>query len=517
MHTMDRPWDAEHEQPLAVLVFAIAPLWTPHFETEIEIIAGHKARGDHVRVVTCEAELSSCLANPNGLRHFCSTCRSRADRGLDLVSSTADREPLGLARPPAPRCQTIGELLAFHHRGAPLGRGVLASLISTVRDPEPGLDANRDLVDRLSVSAIAVYDAAVAHIEHHKPDLVYVFNGRYATTLPIVEACRAVGVPFVTHEAGYELGTYRLIRDGTVHELDVVKRAMDDVWQSSDLPVATREEIGRAFFTGKRYGGEGDAPEEYRFARAQQAGLTSVDPRGTAERQVAIFNSSEDEFAAAMSFRNPAFEDQMEALEKILAHPWPDSWSFVVRVHPNLQGVDNRQTQRLDALPRKPNVRVIPAGSPVDSYALIEASDVVVTFGSTIGAEAIYWGKPSVLVGRAVWEDLGAYRPRSPDEVMRMIGDPALASGGKRDILRYGYFQRTWSVPFERFEQTSFRTLTFGGEVVRPSHLAQARSLLVQGIEASRRPEQRAELNARLARARRQLSAKVRSAATGKA
>lgn len=513
---MDRPWEGDRGQSRTVLVFAVAPLWTPHFETEIEIIAGHRACGDDVRVVTCEAELPSCLANPDGLSYYCVTCRSRADRGLELVGIGPGRDRLELADPSPPRFETLGELANYRHRGAAIGRGVLSSLISIVRDPEPDLDQHRDLVERLSASAIAVYDAAVLHLERHQPDLVYVFNGRFASTLPMVEACRAAGVSFVTHEAGYELGTYRLIRDGSVHELDVVKQAMDGIWESSDLPVERREEIGRMFFTGKRYGGEGDAPDEFQFARAQRAGNLPAELQVPAERRIAIFNSSEDEFAAIMSFENPVFHDQMEALEEILAHAWPDSWSIVVRVHPNLRGVHNRQTERLEALRLRPNVHVIPADSPVDSYALIDASDVVVTFGSTIGAEAIYWGKPSVLVGRAYWEDIGALRPRSREEVMRTIGDPTLPPADGRDILRYGFFQRRWSVPFERFEQTSFRTLRYGGVVVRPSRLAQVRSLIVQGMEAARQPEHRAEFRSRLVRAGRDVSSKLRGAGAGK-
>ena len=41
-----------------------------------------------------------------------------------------------------------------------------------------------------------------------------------------------------------------------------------------------------------------------------------------------------------------------------------------------------------------PNMTVIPGGSSLSTYALIDRADVVVVWGSTTGAEAVYHGKP---------------------------------------------------------------------------------------------------------------------------
>jgi len=63
----------------------------------------------------------------------------------------------------------------------------------------------------------------------------------------------------------------------------------------------------------------------------------------------------------------------------------------------------------------------------VDSYDIVSAADVVLTFGSTIGIEAAYYGKPSILLGRAVYEDLGScYVPSSHDELMKLLSSSGI-------------------------------------------------------------------------------------------
>ena len=71
-----------------------------------------------------------------------------------------------------------------------------------------------------------------------------------------------------------------------------------------------------------------------------------------------------------------------------------------------------------------PNMTVIPGGSSLSTYALIDRADVVVVWGSTTGAEAVYHGKPVILLGGAVYRELGiTYYPENEDEPMQSRWD----------------------------------------------------------------------------------------------
>jgi hypothetical protein len=89
-------------------------------------------------------------------------------------------------------------------------------------------------------------------------------------------------------------------------------------------------------------------------------------------------------------------------------------------------------------------LHVIPAESPVHSYSLVDASDVVITYGSTVGIEASYAGKVSILMGRAVYEDLDVViKPDSHAEMVEILlsmvkgHNPELPSGRKLGYTKF--------------------------------------------------------------------------------
>ena len=73
-----------------------------------------------------------------------------------------------------------------------------------------------------------------------------------------------------------------------------------------------------------------------------------------------------------------------------------------LRIHPNLTNVPYKYHTDLLKLGEKyPNMTVIPGGSSLSTYALIDRADVVVVWGSTTGAEAVYHDKTVKMYGGA--------------------------------------------------------------------------------------------------------------------
>ena len=121
---------------------------------------------------------------------------------------------------------------------------------------------------------------------------------------------------------------------------------------------------------------------------------------------------------------------------------------FYLRIHPNLKGVSHKAHMELYNLKKYQNITVIPPESQVSSYALMDACDKVVTFGSSTGVEASYWGKPSILVGRSFYEMTGAcYHMKSREQLVSAINHE-LAPKDQVGALKYAYFvlDRTYSV-----------------------------------------------------------------------
>ena len=80
-----------------------------------------------------------------------------------------------------------------------------------------------------------------------------------------------------------------------------------------------------------------------------------------------------------------------------------------VRVHPNLAYKSSREIERWVSFAEKyssANVTFIMHDSEIKTYDLLQNSDFVITYGSTIGVEAAYFEVPSILVSSAFHLDL---------------------------------------------------------------------------------------------------------------
>ena len=144
-----------------------------------------------------------------------------------------------------------------------------------------------------------------------------------------------------------------------------------------------------------------------------------------------------------------------------------------LRIHPNLKNIPragNYQLRKYAALDgRIPNLTIIWPESPIHTYALLDQCRATLTFGSTVGAEACFWKKPSILAGRAIYESLDcAYRPANHDEVIALL----LSDSPPKDelgALKYGYWETCRGTVFRRFKPTGLYTGDFNGRPSRAS------------------------------------------------
>ncbi len=433
-----------------LLVYSPLAIWQPPiYETQLEIVQGYIDDGYDVTVLTCHAHLPTCEANPSHLWSVCTLCRSRAKSGFewlrgrftvaDFLDVTPDqqRRIATIARTPF---RTLEELRSLTVDGSDIGMAVLSSVVSSLRDPNPDLDANRaGIVEGIRAAAV-VHFSIVNHIARLRPDVLLLFNGRIASLRPALRAGQASGVRTVVYEVGGSPDRYLTTTNTYPHDLatlkDVFNSAFDEATETPEekaqiadswyeARIASRPADGMSF-TGKQEAGR--IPE-----RLQTDGL-----------RVGVFISSEDEFVAIDGWKPPLYANQADGVQ------------FVLRVHPNLIGLDNAQTRELAVIARDyPDLYVIEASSPVHTYSLIEAVDIVVTFGSTVAIEAVYLGKPSIMLGRHIFEDMGGViRPPTHEELVAIIrgaisGKPVdVQPGAKQAAIRFGFAQSRVGVPY---------------------------------------------------------------------
>jgi hypothetical protein len=143
---------------------------------------------------------------------------------------------------------------------------------------------------------------------------------------------------------------------------------------------------------------------------------------------LAIFTSSDWEFAA-LEFRpdkefSHELGNQYLVLPRILRDPvFLDRFQLVVRWHPNhVTSGKFEKYQVASIVSSNSHVRHILPSDNQNSYDLVEMADTVLVFGSTIGIESAFMGKPTILIGKASYSGLGAvYEPETYLNLQELI------------------------------------------------------------------------------------------------
>lgn len=455
---------------MKVLIYADDVLGV-HYATNLELAAKHVEHGDEVHLLLCHGDLGSCPSNNVHDRKVCVLCRSKQAAGLanDLMARTQKHvlDLSGYWDLNLPDLQTIEELKKFSLQGINHGMEAASSLISTFRDSKPDMEERRSTARGSLFTAVALYRESLKLLDEIQPGLCYLLNGRRASQMPMVRALREKRIKFFTFEVGHNWKKYILIENTYFHDLEKKKKEIEDYWNNS-TPLAEKERLGHQFYQDRRYGSGDDYPEAM-YKRNQNRGVLpeGFDP---SKRNIAIFNSSEDEFAAVEGYENPVYEDQIEGLSRIAHSADIDpNIRLHLRVHPNLGKINNHQTESIAHLHAK-NLTIIPANANVDSYALMDASEKVLTFGSAMSIESAYAGKPSILMGREPYEAVGAcYTPKSHDEAVKLLNDRDLPALPQLGALKYGYYMVARDIAYEYFDPA---TNTFMGRKLEPGMLA---------------------------------------------
>lgn len=436
-----------------------------HLGTELELLDQSIQAGEDVYILKCNNQFDSCYFNPCHNLLGCAICTARTDRfhqllGIPKSNIFSIEFLLHEIDNIVPTFKSLKELINYEYQGVNIGRGVASSVISLERNYEI-LENDRQvqLINvqfKMALNALLNYRKIIEKIE---PDEVYLFNGRFAEQFPLVEYCRTKKIQFYTYERGANNKKYQLFKNSLPHSIKTRKQIMHALWKEGDERINKR--IAQEWFEAKRAGKNTD-DKNYLGKQKKNKLPKTFNPN---QHNIAIFNSSEDEMKAIGEWENDLYANQNEAIGKIIKScgDLDPNIHFYLRMHPNLGKVDNQQTKELYSL-HADNFTLIPPFDPIDSFALVEACNTSITFGSTIGIEASYWGKPSILFGKSFYDDLDCvYVPSSYDELFKLILERDLQPKSKEHTLKYGYFVNSFGEESINFNFNGKYESTFKG------------------------------------------------------
>jgi hypothetical protein len=331
-----------------------------------------------------------------------------------------------------------------------VGMGVVSSLISLTRDANFDRARHRELAIALGRDAMKLYRLTQELVRANRSDMVVLFNGRVAPARGIRRACEAMGVRYLVHELGSSRDKYALFDCATPHQPEGIRKWADDWWNAIGDP----EAHARAFLAKRR---RNVATSWYSYTGKQDAGHF---PPRDGRKRVTFYTSSDDELIA-IGDELPAdspFCDQEHAIRSLGRACSQRGYEYVIRFHPNTPA-----SQRgLILAAQEVSPSVLDPASHVDSYGLMDSSDIVFTQNSTVGIEAAAAGKPVFYTGRNLFEHCRS--------VLRIMDDGDLSSAldisapaDPFDALRYANFFGEHGIPYRYYEPRGFLSGKYHG------------------------------------------------------
>ena len=468
---------------MKVGVFCTHYNWETHYETDLEIVQRHLKKGDEVTMFTCDKRSFSCCENiwSVALHHkkeyqelqesICNKCEIRQKKGISLLSGKVNILPIIREEEMLVNydfddlflksVESLQSLVVDEYYD--VGWSMLSSLISFSRDPF--VDVSRYSVElkKLYCDIVRVIKSAEFYIEHHQLDRVYVFNGRFSYTKGIFRAAKKSKIPVYIHERGSVAYKFTLFKGHLPHDIIEFKNRVDNHWDLCQN-AARKDKIGRQFYSDKIKGFAGSWTS---FTKNFESGKLPEQWEHEKEN-IVMYTSSEDEFVSIdKTWLNPYFKDQLTGLEYVCKKFIENNnlkQRLYIRMHPNSAKLPKTYLETIQSLAVENRIFIIEPNSTISSYDLLFNCSKVVTFGSTITMEAIYWGKPVVLLGKSLYYYLeGIIIPKDVNEINSLCFEKSLPIPDNEDAIKFGFYARTNGINYKYYQPLNFSKGFFKG------------------------------------------------------
>lgn len=337
------------------------------------------------------------------------------------------------------------DIKKIEYKNVKVGYAVLSSYITRTRNLAPLInESSRKYFDMLISATCHLIDALEQAIEIIQPDKIYLWNARFIESRPAFDLAKLHGIELVcVDNAKGPDGKNRKERfiNHTPHDILGLQHRCDALWNKDVLSQEEKRIIGKSFYERRRLGLR---TNDKVYIGNQQEGQMPNDwnPK---KKNIVIFNSSEDEFSAiGDEYDSKAlFPSQYQGIRYILESLKGNTdYHVYLRIHPNLSNVPYRYHTELMKLPDiYDNITVIPGTDAVSTYDLMGAAEKVIVFGSTMGVEAAYWGKPVILLAGAwyYYSDV-CYVPESKEELKVLLSKSLLPKDNEAAV-KWGFYK----------------------------------------------------------------------------
>ena len=375
--------------------------------------------------------------------------------------------------------KSISELRELRYLKIAPGTALANEITSLTKDRDLDLQSNQTLIKKLIYSYLEVYSATKIRIQENNIEKVHVFNGRFLHERAVRDCAKNLHTEVMIFETTRDRYFQRL--EG-FHSRTENQKYMLEHWKNSLDSDSNKFEIGSIYF------------EELR-SKNNPFKVESTDKFNQTNDFFVFFSSSDDEVVGFWDEWREPLGSQLEVIRKLQTiFDLQNDFDLVIRLHPNLM---NKGTTVISnwskILPTKRSLIIGPADK-ISSYELLDNCVGVISFGSTLGLEAAFNLKPSLVLADSGYDLLGVVdKADSWDEVtewlqaVHKIKSKSLNLRRQNATIR-GYYLATAGIPFKNsiLKQTgwgSWAVVSFCGHKIHKSVMMNFYQKLISKIK----------------------------------
>ncbi len=352
---------------------------------------------------------------------------------------------------------TLSELRAWTYEGKRFGAVVAAAVSGTLMQRDFDIRTNAKLIQQHVSTSIQVSGIICSVLSELSPDLVGTTNDRIlGAGISLLES-RLRNVETLIAYWGSDSG--RLVTySKSLYSSEEWRAFIAKKWESEppsdDKLIALNAEIDRV----GRVGFPASQIFKPMLVSEHNVSLPST------LRSVVFFASTPWEYSGLTEYPEGYFADQVTAVRSLLTILDPDEWTVYVRHHPPRRGEKARaEVDSWESLRNFPNLVEIAPDAQVDSYKLMDESDINAVWVSTIGAESIAKRKRTLVMGRPYWLDPAWTCAAPTADALRQFFTELPAPIDPNWLRPYLYYIESNGVAFEFVHGVGPELLKVGG------------------------------------------------------
>jgi hypothetical protein len=244
-------------------------------------------------------------------------------------------------------------------------------------------------------------------------DALVLMNGRQPHQAACIEYAEEFGLAWYSLEHGLKPGEGFHFEPFLPQDFNSIQRKYLKNPSIVKMVPKSFEETLHSWFHNQRYFGPSFGPKKSDSKESPKLSSKS-------SMLFTIFTSSLSEYDFIIQGQEKTWS-QFQALEEVVRKIRQEFQSpeIIVRIHPNQRNYSWHDLIGLSRILNILDVQVVNPWDPLSSYTLIENSDYVVVWNSTIGLEAVYWGKRTVCLSSSYYNliiDMPLLSPRNITE-----------------------------------------------------------------------------------------------------